>query len=244
MSVSVRLHQYRWLWFGHQRLGRRGRASLSQVSPQQPHSGPDTRAGTLPPVAREALRGRADPWAVQDVHAVQGHERGLPRAAGDAGLQARDRGSPSQTETEDRQQKNMNSPGQVGGDVSVFSFCNYQTSGCNKEKISIKGKKRIWLISKKLERASNFCLLGFYAAGIKIPHFPCREPQTPPMQCLTKVEWLWDSKPNGRKVLLCLQQSEICCFLRSLKCSWKKASYIEGSLEWKASQFLLIRVIT
>lgn len=37
----------------------------------------------------------------------------------------------------------MNSPGQMGGDVSVFSFCNYQTSGCNKEKISIKGKKRI-----------------------------------------------------------------------------------------------------
>ena len=91
----------RWLWFGHQRLGWRGCAPLSQVSPQQPHSGADAGAGTLPPLAWEALCGWTDPWAVQDVHAVQGHERGIPWAAGDAGLQAWDRGSPSQTETED-----------------------------------------------------------------------------------------------------------------------------------------------
>lgn len=32
------------------------------------------------------------------MYAVQGHERGLARAAGDAVLQARDRGSPPQTE--------------------------------------------------------------------------------------------------------------------------------------------------
>ncbi|XP_069341290.1 chondroitin sulfate N-acetylgalactosaminyltransferase 1 isoform X1 [Eulemur rufifrons] len=102
MSVSVGLHQHRWVRLGHQRLGRRGCAPLPKVSAQQPHSGADARAGPLPPVAREALCGRADPRAVQDVHAVQGHERGVPRAAGDAGLQARDRGSPPQTETEDK----------------------------------------------------------------------------------------------------------------------------------------------
>lgn len=132
----------RWLWLGHQRLGRRGRAPLPQVSPQQPHSGADAGAGTLPPLAREALCGRADPWAVQDVHAVQGHERGVPRAAGDAGLQAWDRGSPSQTETEDKQQKNMNSQGQIWGDGLFSPFCDYWTSGCDKEKTSINGKKK------------------------------------------------------------------------------------------------------
>lgn len=81
----------------------------------------------------------------------------------------------------------MNSPGQIWGDVSFFSFCNYHMSGCNKEKISIKGKKKD-LISKKLERASNFCLFGFYAAGIKVSHFPCRLAQMPFVQCLIKAK--------------------------------------------------------
>jgi len=50
-------------------------------------------------VAREAVRRRAPSRPVPHVHAVQGHERGLARPAGDALLQARDRSSPPQTET-------------------------------------------------------------------------------------------------------------------------------------------------
>lgn len=49
-------------------------------------------------MARETLRRRASTRPVPHVHAVQGHERGLARPAGDAVLQARDRSSPSQTE--------------------------------------------------------------------------------------------------------------------------------------------------
>lgn len=61
-------------------------------------------------MAREALRGRAGARAVPDVHPVQGHERGVARAAGDAGVQARDRGPPPQTETQDGQQEVMSAP--------------------------------------------------------------------------------------------------------------------------------------
>lgn len=49
-------------------------------------------------MARETLHRRASTRPVPHVHAVQGHERGLARPAGDAVLQARDRSSPPQTE--------------------------------------------------------------------------------------------------------------------------------------------------
>lgn len=56
------------------------------------------------------MRRRAPAGPVPHVHAVQGHERGLARPAGDAVLQARDRGSPAQAETaaERKPQEDMN----------------------------------------------------------------------------------------------------------------------------------------
>lgn len=50
-------------------------------------------------MAREALRRRAVAGPVSHVHAVQGHERGLARPAGDAVLPSREGGSPPQAET-------------------------------------------------------------------------------------------------------------------------------------------------
>lgn len=37
----------------------------------------------------------------------------------------------------------MSSQGPMWGNGLVFSFCNYQMDGCNKEKIALKSKKRI-----------------------------------------------------------------------------------------------------
>lgn len=56
-------------------------------------------------MAREALRRRAAAGPVPHVHAVQGHERGLARPAGDAPLQARDRSSPPQAEAAAKPQR-------------------------------------------------------------------------------------------------------------------------------------------
>ncbi|XP_043310607.1 chondroitin sulfate N-acetylgalactosaminyltransferase 1 isoform X1 [Cervus canadensis] len=139
VPVSVRLHQHRRLRPGHPRLGRRGRASLPQVSAQQPGGGPRARAGPLPPVARETLRGRAGARAVPDVHAVQGHERGVPRAAGHAGLQARDRGPPPQTETQDGQQEVMNAPCREPGVRRRFTFF-FLFAVATRKKIALKGQ--------------------------------------------------------------------------------------------------------
>lgn len=49
-------------------------------------------------MAREALRRRAVAGPVSHVHAVQGHERGLARPAGDAVLPAREGGPPPQAQ--------------------------------------------------------------------------------------------------------------------------------------------------
>lgn len=91
-SISRRIrHQ-------HQGLGRRGRVPVQEVHPQQPAGGAGADARPLPPVAREALRRRAVAGPVSHVHAVQGHERGLARPAGDAVLGAREGGPPPQAE--------------------------------------------------------------------------------------------------------------------------------------------------
>lgn len=89
----------RRFWHRHQRLGRRRCSPLQEVPPQQPSGGSSAVARLVPPVAREALRRRAPARPVPHVHAVQGHERGLARPAGDALLQARDWSSPPQAET-------------------------------------------------------------------------------------------------------------------------------------------------
>lgn len=89
----------RGIWYWHQRLGWWRCPPLQKVPSQQPLSGASSVTWLVPPVAREALCWWAPPRPVPHVHAVQGHERGLARPAGDAVLQARDRGSPPQAET-------------------------------------------------------------------------------------------------------------------------------------------------
>lgn len=89
----------RRFWHWHQRLGRRRRPPLQKVPPQQPPGRPSAVTRPLPPVAREALRRRAAARPVPNVHAVQGHERGLAWPAGNALLQAWDRSSSPQAET-------------------------------------------------------------------------------------------------------------------------------------------------
>lgn len=90
---------FRRFWHWHQRLGWWRCPPVQKVPPQQPSGGSSTIAKLVPLVAREALCGRAPSRPVPHVYAVQGHERGIARPAGDAVLQARDRSSPPQTET-------------------------------------------------------------------------------------------------------------------------------------------------
>lgn len=81
----------------------------------------------------------------------------------------------------------MNSPGQIWGDVSFFFLLQLPHEWLQQGKDFHKGQRKD-LISKKLERASNFCLFGFYTAGIKVSHFPCRLAQMPFVQCLIKAK--------------------------------------------------------
>lgn len=108
LDLILWLWSLRRFWHRHQRLGRWRRPPLQEVPPQQPAGGPSPVAWLVPPVAREALRRRAAPGPVPHVHAVQGHERGLARPAGNALLQAEDRGAPPQAERKAEPQENMN----------------------------------------------------------------------------------------------------------------------------------------
>lgn len=85
-------------------MGRGGCPPVQEVPAERPDRGPDPGVEPLPPVAREALRGRADAGAVPHVHPVQGHERGVPLPPGHAGVPPGDRGAPPQAGLQDPEQ--------------------------------------------------------------------------------------------------------------------------------------------
>lgn len=95
---------FRWVRSGREGVGRGGRPPVQEVPAERPDRGADPGVQPLPPVAREAVRRRADTGAVPHVHPVQGHERGLPLPPGHAGVPPGDRGSPPQAGLQDPEQ--------------------------------------------------------------------------------------------------------------------------------------------
>lgn len=94
----------RWVRPWSQRLGCGRRPLVQEVSSERHDSDADASVWSFPPVAREAVCGRADAGAVPHVHPVQSHERGLPLSPGHVGFPWGDRGSPTQAGLQDSEQ--------------------------------------------------------------------------------------------------------------------------------------------